>query len=123
MAMTTIGALAKAAGVHIETIRYYERSGLLPEPPRALSGYRQYSPDALQRLRFIKSAQRLGFTLADIAELLRLQFEADLSCDEWERRAVAKVKDVERKISDLTAMKDGLLALVALSGRIVSRGM
>jgi DNA-binding transcriptional MerR regulator len=74
---------------------------------------RQYSPDALQRLRFIKRDQRFGFTLADIAELLRMQFEADLSCDEWERRAVAKIGDIERKISDLTAMKDGLLALVA----------
>ena len=66
----TIGGLAEAAGVNVETIRYYERRGLLEEPPRSASGYRQYSPDDLWRLQFIARAKGLGFTLAEIGELL-----------------------------------------------------
>ena len=74
----TIGALASAAEVGIETIRFYERKGLLPEPPRTQAGYRQYTPDTVHRLRFIRRAQGLGFSLAEISELLDLRI-AELS--------------------------------------------
>jgi MerR family transcriptional regulator, copper efflux regulator len=70
MTAFTIGKLAEAAGVHVETIRYYERRGLLAQPPRSASGYRQYSPDDLWRLQFIARGKRLGFTLAEIAEVM-----------------------------------------------------
>jgi DNA-binding transcriptional MerR regulator len=70
MTAFTIGKLAEAAGVHVETIRYYERRGLLAPPPRSASGYRQYSPDDLWRLQFIARGKRLGFTLAEIAEVM-----------------------------------------------------
>src|SRR5487761_2639620 len=69
----TIGRVARAAGVGIDTIRYYEREGLLPEPERRLSGYRDYTPDAVTRLRFIRRAKELGFTLEGIRELKRVQ--------------------------------------------------
>jgi MerR family transcriptional regulator, copper efflux regulator len=67
----SIGQLAEAAGVHIETIRYYERRGLLPEPPRSAAGYRQYGPDDLWRLEFVGRAKTLGFTLTEVGELLQ----------------------------------------------------
>lgn len=73
METLTIGQLAKNAGVNIETIRYYERRGLIPEPPRRESGYRQYSPEFVTRIQFIKRAQELGFSLNEIAELLALR--------------------------------------------------
>ena len=72
MATVTIGQLARKASVHVETVRYYERRGLLPEPPRRWSGYREYSDDDVARLQFIKRAQGLGFSLKEIAELLAL---------------------------------------------------
>ena len=73
----TIGQMAKQAGVNIETVRFYEREGLIPEPPRKASGYRQYSPDFVKRILFIKRAQTLGFSLKEIAELLDLRVEPD----------------------------------------------
>jgi MerR family mercuric resistance operon transcriptional regulator len=82
MEILTIGQLAKQAGVNIETIRYYERQGLLPEPPRRASGYRQYSAEFVKRIQFIKRAQTLGFSLKEIAELLDLRIESDTACDQ-----------------------------------------
>lgn len=78
----TIGAVARAAGVRIDTVRYYERNRLLPPPARSPSGYRQYSAETVQRIRYIKRSQRLGFTLAQISELMRLQFETNPTCDD-----------------------------------------
>ncbi len=86
MAMT-IGQVAAGAGVNIQTVRYYERRGLLPRAPRTASGYRQYDPDAVARLRFIKRAQDLGFSLQEIAELLELRVEHGAACAAVEAKA------------------------------------
>jgi DNA-binding transcriptional MerR regulator len=76
-----IGEVAGRAGVNVQTLRFYERRGLLPEPPRRASGYREYAPESVRRVRFIKRAQELGFTLAEVEELLRLREDpAKLSC-------------------------------------------
>lgn len=110
----TIGQLAEAAGlgVGVETIRFYERQGLLAEPPRSASGYRQYSPTTVDRLRFIRRAQRLGFTLDEISELLDLRVEEEAACDSVERRARAKMEQVEAKIAELRRMRGALARLV-----------
>ena len=108
----TIGQLAKHAKVHLETIRYYERQGLLPEPPRNQSGYRQYPPDALTRILFIKRAQALGFSLHEIAELLSLRMEPGTTCGDIRSRVTVKIGDVEQKITDLETIKAALLHLV-----------
>ena len=119
MQKLTIGQLAKKANVNLETIRYYERRGLIPEPPRSVSGYRQYSADDLQRTRFIKRAQALGFSLKEIAELLTLRVEPGTTCGEVKARVQAKIKDVEKRIADLEHMQ---AALLRLSKRCMGRG-
>jgi len=111
MQKLTIGQLAKQANVNLETIRYYERRGLIPEPPRSISGYRQYSADDLQRTRFIKRAQGLGFSLKEIAELLSLRVEPGTTCGEVKERVQAKITDVEKRISDLEHIRAALLRL------------
>ena len=78
MEVLSIGQLAEAAGVHVETIRYYERRGLLPEPPRSAAGYRQYGPDDLWRLEFVGRAKALGFTLTEVGELLQEDTRSDV---------------------------------------------
>ena len=108
----TIGAVARAAGVGVETVRYYERAGLLAPPPRSAAGYRRYGPDAVRRIAGLKRAQRLGFTLAESADLLALA-EAPAPCAEVEHRARAKVAQIEEKIAALAAVQDTLLGLVA----------
>lgn len=115
MATMTIGGMARAADVGVETIRFYERSGLLAPPPRTAAGHRRYGPDAVRRVRFIKRVQRLGFSLAEASELLALRAEA-VPCPEAERRARAKVAEIEERIADLTATKAALLDLVADCG-------
>ena len=110
--MMTIGAVARAAGVGVETVRYYERAGLLAPPPRSAAGYRRYGPDAVRRIAGLKRAQRLGFTLAEAADLLALD-EAPAPCAEVEHRARAKVAQIEEKIAALAAVRDTLLGLVA----------
>ena len=109
----TIGQSARQAGVHIETIRYYERRGLLPEPPRTESGYRLYGADSVARLRFIKQAQALGFTLEEIGELLALRVDAETSCDQVRHRAERKAADVAEKIRSLQAIQAALMELIA----------
>src|SRR5258706_12737014 len=104
MAGMTIRAAARAAGVGVQTIRYYERAGLIVQPPRPSSGYHQYSPGAVHRVRFIKRAQRLGFTLAEIEELLALQFGDHLTCEDVTRRAAAKGHEVEERIAALASL-------------------
>jgi DNA-binding transcriptional MerR regulator len=111
MEALTIGKVARAAGVGVESVRYYERSGLLEPPPRTRAGYRQYPPETVRRLGFIRHAQRLGFTLSEVVELLALT-EAAVPCAEVKARAIAKVAAIEEKVAALLAVKAGLLALV-----------
>lgn len=110
MTTMTIGRLARQAGVNADTIRYYERHGLLPPPVRRASGYREYGPRDAERLGFILRAKDLGFSLADIAELLSLSAERDVGG--VKQRAVARLEDVERKIAELTRVRDGLKVLI-----------
>lgn len=112
MSTLTIGRLAHAAGVNLETIRYYERRGLLPRPPRRESGYRQYPPDSAARLRFIKHAQTLGFSLSEIGELLALRVDAQTACDEVRQRAEHKVAEIEQKLKTLERMRQILSTLI-----------
>lgn len=103
-----IGELAARAEVKIDTLRYYERRGLLPAPLRSPSGYRAYESDAVQRVRFIQRAQALGFTLHEIADLLTLQGDSHHACEAVEARARAALERIEGKIRDLTGMRRGL---------------
>lgn len=114
-----IGNFAKQTRVNRETIRYYERQGLLPKPPRTESGYRVFPADAVRRLRFIKRAQELGFSLKEIKELLALRVDSQTTCAEVRRRAQAKIADVEAKIRALNAIRK---ALVRLSSACTGRG-
>ncbi len=114
----TIGQLAKRADVNIETVRYYERRGLVPEPPRIVSGYRQYSDEMVKRILFIKHAKELGFSLKEINELLMLKLDARTSCSEVKNRAEAKIKDIEGKIKTLQRMKKALVKLTKACGGI-----
>ena len=109
----TIGQVAAAADVNIQTIRYYERRGLFPTPRRAPSGYRQYANDAVSRLRFIKHAQELGFSLTEIQELLGLRVRHAAACDAVERKTRQKIELVQQKIHDLQRMKRTLERLAA----------
>lgn len=108
----TIGRVAKQADIHIETIRYYERRGLLPDPPRTEAGYRQYDAESITRLRFIKEAQALGFTLEEIQGLLALRVDKETSCEDVRRQAEHKVADIEAKINTLQAMHDALQEMI-----------
>lgn len=107
----TLGGLAAAAGVNRETVRYYERRGLVSEPPRSGKGYRLYDADAERRLRFIKQAQALGFTLEEIGELLELRVSSTATCADVRERAQQKVADVERRIAALEAMRRTLTGI------------
>ena len=107
----TISRLAQLGGVNLETIRYYERQGLLPEPPRTASGYRVFPKEAARRLRFIKRAQELGFSLHEIRELLELRIKPGAKRAEMRTRAEAKIADMEQKIQTLQAMKKTLRQL------------
>jgi MerR family mercuric resistance operon transcriptional regulator len=108
----TTGEVADQANVNVQTVRYYERRGLIPEPPRSSGGFRQYSPDHVSRIRFIKRAQELGFTLEEANELLQLRVTPD--ADRADVRAVAqeKIEEVEEKIRDLRRIRDTLGHLV-----------
>ena len=106
----TIGILAKRSGVNVETIRYYQRRHLLEEPSRPLGGYRQYSLETVNRVRFIKRAQTLGFTLEEISGLLDL--DEKKACRETREIAAQKLTSIEEKLSDLLRMKKALSRLV-----------
>lgn len=114
----TIGALAKAADVNVETIRFYQRKGLMLEPGRPVGGVRRYGEADRSRLHFIKSAQRLGFSLDEIAELLQLDDGA--SCAQAQARAEIKLADVRVKLADLHRMEAALSELIKRCG--ASRG-
>ena len=107
----TIGRLARAVGVNLETVRYYERRGLLPKPPRSGSGYRLFPAEAKRRLRFIRRAQELGFSLGEIRELLSLRVAPTAKSADVRRRAQAKITDIEAKIRSLQSMKKALREL------------
>ncbi len=113
MSRLTIGRVAKEVGVNLETIRYYERRGLVPTPPRTRSGYRLYTPEAVRRLRFIRRAQELGFALKEIRELLALRVDTKTTCAGVRQRAQAKIADVETKIRALRQIRKALTRLTA----------
>ncbi|MBS4051594.1 MAG: Hg(II)-responsive transcriptional regulator [Methylomonas sp.] len=106
----TIGGLAKAAGIGVETIRYYQRRALLPEPDRPLGGIRRYGTADVQRIVFIKSAQRLGFSLDEVADLLKLADSRH--CDEVRTLAEHKLEDVQHRIAELRRMETALQELI-----------
>lgn len=107
----TISKLASASGVKRETIRFYEQRGLLASPARTAAGYRLYAPQDARRVRFIKSAQSLGFSLEEIAELLTLRAAPGNTCAVVKAHAEAKIADIERRVTILTAMKVALAAI------------
>lgn len=107
----TRGELARSGQVNPETIRYYERSGLLPLAERSESGYRMFSPAAAQRIRFIKRAQAVGFSLDEIRTLLDLKFGEDATCGDVRGMVDAKISDIDAKIAALQAMRDELTVL------------
>lgn len=103
----SIGRLARAAGVGVDTVRFYERAGLMPQAPRTASGYRSYGPDAVARLRFIRRAKALGFALEEIAELLRLS-EGKGGRAGVKALAERRLADLERRIRELSVFRDAL---------------
>ena len=107
----TRGEVAKRAGVGSETVRYYEQRDLIPEPSRTAGGYREYTESYVERIRFIKRAQELGFTLNEITELLSLRVDLTVDCGEVKRRAQVKIADVEKKIRDLERIRGALVDL------------
>lgn len=116
MKSMTIGKVARLAEVGVETVRFYERQGLIQKPPRRESGYRQYPEETIQRIRFIKRAKDLGFTLREIKELLALRIEPETTCEDVRLRAEAKIGDIEEKIRRLSRMKEALTKLTLACG-------
>lgn len=114
MEIFSIGQVARRAGVGVETVRFYEREGLLEVPVRRASGYRQYSEEAIKRIRFIKRTQQLGFSLKEIAELLMLRVDGQSSCEQVKERAAAKIAEVEQKMIELQHMRQALLRVASL---------
>ena len=114
-----IGGLAEQSGVHIETIRYYQRRGLVGEPERPLGGIRRYTQDHVQRLRFIRQAQDLGFSLDEVGELLKL--EDGTHCREARTLGERRLADVQRKLADLQRIESALTALVDRCGAVKGR--
>ena len=112
MESLTIGQLAQRAGVGVETIRFYERKGLLSEPPRRESGYRDYPLETVARVTFIRRAKQLGFTLKEINELLELRVRPKRSCCQVKESAEGKIADIDGKIVSLRRMRRALKNLV-----------
>jgi Hg(II)-responsive transcriptional regulator len=111
------GQVARQAGVNVETLRYYERRGLLPSPPREGSGYRAYGSDAVRIVRFVKRAQELGFSLDDVEALLELAGGGPDGCEAVQRLTGERIAELDRRIADLQAMRTSLLRLVATCHR------
>jgi MerR family mercuric resistance operon transcriptional regulator len=116
----TIGRVAAAAGVNVETIRYYQRRGLLEEPQKPVGGYRNYPTEMAKRIRFIKRAQALGFTLEDVAGLLQLD-NTD-ACIRTRDLAAQKLALIEQKLSELASMRDALSELVGRCDKQLKSG-
>uniref|UniRef100_A0A7C2JZL3 Heavy metal-responsive transcriptional regulator n=1 Tax=Schlesneria paludicola TaxID=360056 RepID=A0A7C2JZL3_9PLAN len=113
----TIGQVAHRSGVGIETVRFYEREGLLPTPARTASGYRQFDEEVIARLQFIQRAKELGFTLNEIKELLSLRVDPGTSCEDVKSRTKAKIADIEDRIKTLQRMKTALVRLAQECGK------
>lgn len=111
MKTMTIGKLARQADVGVETVRFYERRGLIEDPPRRDSGYRQYPPETVDRLRFIRRAKELGFSLDEIGELLGLRSHPAENREQARAKAQAKIDDIDRRMADLSRMKQVLSGL------------
>ena len=103
-----IGELARATGTKVETIRYYEREGILPPPARTGGNYRDYSPDHLATLTFVRRARELGFGMTQVRRLLALSESAEKSCDDVDRMVQEQIAEVDRKIADLAVLRDEL---------------
>lgn len=108
------GEVAEKTGVNKETVRYYERRGLIPEPERRRSGYRIFTEEHVKRIRFIKRAQDLGFTLSGVEDLLSLRVDEHTTCADVRNRALAKKEDVDQKIAELQRIRRGLQHLTEL---------
>ena len=108
----TIGQLANKVGVNVQTVRFYERRGLVVPAGRTASGYRKYTPEAVARIRFIKHAQEIGFSLREIEELLSLRVDPDTTCSDVKERAEEKLSEVESRIVKLEHMHRALEVLV-----------
>jgi MerR family transcriptional regulator, copper efflux regulator len=113
MGPLSIGQVARQAGVGVETVRFYERQGLLEEPQRKESGYRQYGEEVVKRLRFIRRAKELGFSLKEIAGLLALNHDPSATRSDVRGRALSKVADIEARVRDLQRMKEALIKVTA----------
>ncbi len=109
----TIGELARRTGVNLETVRFYERIGLLPKPKRRPSGYRVYSEADIRRLEFVKAAKAVGFSLREIAELMELRVDPQNTCDQVRARAEEKIRQIDEKIQELTRIRHALEVLAA----------
>ena len=109
----TIGTVADRAAVNVETLRYYERRGLIPKPPRTAANYRVSPPDTVRRVRFVKHAQDLGFSLKEVRELLSLRAAPKTRCADVRQRAEAKMRAIDEKLRSLRAMRRALSGLVA----------
>ena len=107
----TIGQVARLSGIGVETVRFYERENLLEKPARRGSGYRQYPEEVVRRLRFIRRAKELGFTLKEIRELLSFRDDPEASAADVKERAESKIADIEGRIRDLERTKQALLKL------------
>jgi MerR family mercuric resistance operon transcriptional regulator len=108
-----VGEVARQAGVNLQTVHYYERRGLLPKPPRTNSNYRAYPDDAVLRVRFVKRAQELGFTLKEIGELLSLRAKPGARGVDVYRRAEEKIREIDLKVLTLQAMRKALSKLMS----------
>lgn len=109
-----IGQVASQSGVGVETIRFYERQGLLDPPSRRASGYREYDAEVVTRLRFIRRAKELGFSLSEIEELLRLGTDSADACSETKRLVVDKISGIDERIKDLQLVRNALSDLAAI---------
>lgn len=112
----TVGELARDAGCKSETVHYYERAGLLPEPPRSAGGHRQYRREHLKRLNFIRRSRELGFSLAEVRELLQLVDEPDHRCEEMQGALLRHAEEVRQKITDLRRLERALKVMAADCG-------
>lgn len=112
MKLMTIGNVSKQSGIGVETVRFYEKSGLINEPPRTESGYRQYPPSTVIRIQFIKRAKELGFTLKEIKELLNLRLDPMTTCDDVRQVAEEKQENVQAKIQSLQGIEKALGELI-----------
>lgn len=117
MSQLTIGQAAKLSGVGVETIRFYERQELIEQPPKPDNGFRCYPPETVRKIRFIRRAKEIGFSLREIRELLGFYFDTQISCEEVQERAKIKIADMDARIADLNKMKSALQVLVDECGR------